>query len=60
MAQNATRRLIDIKLDKTFVDKCSGKDTNRSALKQLIEYASEGDAVHCQTDIKLTDWSRLY
>lgn len=45
--QNTARQLIDIKLDKTFVDKCSGKDTNRPALKQLAEYAREGDVVHC-------------
>lgn len=45
--QNTARQLIDIKLDKTFVDKCSGKDTNRPALKLLIEYAREGDVIHC-------------
>ncbi|MEI5639713.1 MULTISPECIES: recombinase family protein [unclassified Pseudoalteromonas] len=45
--QNTARQLSDVKLDKTFVDKCSGKDTNRPALKQLIEYAREGDVVHC-------------
>ena len=45
--QNTARQLNEIMLDKKFVDKCSGKDTNRPALKQLIEYAREGDVVHC-------------
>lgn len=44
--QNTERQLHNINLDKSFTDKCSGKDTNRPALKQLIEYAREGDVVH--------------
>lgn len=44
--QNTERQLHNFKLDKTFIDKCSGKDTNRPALKQLIEYAREGDMIH--------------
>lgn len=31
--------------DKMFTDKCSGKDTNRPALAQLLDYAREGDTV---------------
>jgi len=44
--QNTERQLHNIKLDKNFTDKCSGKDTNRPALKQLIDYAREGDIIH--------------
>lgn len=44
--QNTERQLHNIKLDKAFIDKCSGKDTNRPALKQLIEYVREGDIIH--------------
>ena len=44
--QNTERQLLNVQLDKTFTDKCSGKDTNRPQLKQLIEYAREGDIVH--------------
>jgi len=45
--QNAERQLLNIELDNSFTDKCSGKDTDRPALKQLIEYAREGDVIHC-------------
>ncbi len=44
--QNTERQLLNITLDKSFTDKCSGKDTNRPALKQLIGYAREGDVIH--------------
>jgi DNA invertase Pin-like site-specific DNA recombinase len=44
--QNTERQLLNIELDKTFTDKCSGKNTNRPALKQLIDYAREGDVIH--------------
>lgn len=44
--QNTERQLLNIDLDKSFTDKCSGKNTNRPALKQLIEYAREGDIIH--------------
>lgn len=44
--QNTERQLVNIELNKSFTDKCSGKDTERPALKQLIEYAREGDVIH--------------
>ncbi|MDX2370955.1 MAG: recombinase family protein [Colwellia sp.] len=44
--QNTERQLLNIELDKTFTDKCSGKDTNRPQLKLLIEYARQGDVIH--------------
>ena len=44
--QNIERQLLNIELDKTFTDKCSGKDTNRPQLKLLIEYARQGDVIH--------------
>jgi DNA invertase Pin-like site-specific DNA recombinase len=44
--QNTERQLLNIELDKTFTDKCSGKDTNRPQLKLLIEYARQGDIIH--------------
>jgi DNA invertase Pin-like site-specific DNA recombinase len=31
--QNTSRQLDGILVDKTFIDKCSGKDTNRPQLK---------------------------
>jgi len=45
--QNTARQLLNLKLDKVFTDKCSGKDTNRPALIQLIEFVREGDIIHC-------------
>jgi DNA invertase Pin-like site-specific DNA recombinase len=44
--QNTERQLLNIELDKTFTDKCSGKDINRPQLKLLIEYARQGDVIH--------------
>ena len=44
--QNTARQLDSIKLDKVFEDKCSGKDTNRPALKACLSYLREGDTLH--------------
>jgi len=43
--QNPDRQLEGIKLDKRFIDKASGKDANRPALKEMIEYVREDDVV---------------
>ena len=43
----------DIQADKTFEEKLSGKDRNRPALQQMLEYVREGDLV------KVWDISRL-
>ena len=43
--QNPDRQLEGIKLDKRFIDKASGKDANRPALKEMIEYVREDDIV---------------
>lgn len=43
--QNTDRQLDGYTLDKVFEDKCSGKDTKRPALQQLMEYVREGDTV---------------
>lgn len=43
--QNHVRQLEGITVDKLYTDKCSGKDTNRRALTELLEYAREGDTV---------------
>ncbi len=44
--QNTERQLDGLKFDKTFEDKCSGKDTNRTQLQDLLEYVRKGDEVH--------------
>jgi DNA invertase Pin-like site-specific DNA recombinase len=43
--QNTDRQLEGIKLDKAFTDKASGKDTNRPAFDDLMEFVREGDTV---------------
>jgi DNA invertase Pin-like site-specific DNA recombinase len=44
--QNEARQLMDIKLDKVFTDKRSGKDRNRPALTDCLEWCREGDTLH--------------
>lgn len=44
--QNTDRQLSDLSPDKTFTDKCSGKDTDRPQLQAMLEYAREGDTIH--------------
>lgn len=44
--QNTIRQLDGLSLDKVFTDKCSGKDTNRPALAQLIDFIRDGDTVY--------------
>lgn len=44
--QNTIRQLDGIRLDKTFTDKLSGKDTNRPQLLDCIAYVRDGDTLH--------------
>ncbi|MCV6589100.1 MAG: recombinase family protein [Marinobacterium sp.] len=44
--QNTERQLDGVPLDKVFEDKCSGKDTDRPGLTQMLDYVREGDTVH--------------
>lgn len=43
--QNAERQLENVQLDKVFIERASGKDTNRSQLAELLSYVREGDTV---------------
>jgi DNA invertase Pin-like site-specific DNA recombinase len=45
--QKELRQLDGITLDKRFVDKASGKDTQRPELELLLGYVREGDTVVC-------------
>lgn len=56
--QNESRQLVSAaesqyKFKKTFIDKCSGKDTNRPELQKMLEYIREGDT------IVVSDFSRF-
>ena len=35
--------------DKVFIDKCSGKDTNRPEFQRMMEYIREGDVVYFES-----------
>ena len=43
--QNTDRQLEGIQLDKKFIDKASGKDINRPAFTELLNYVREDDLV---------------
>lgn len=43
--QNIGRQLEGVSLDKVFIDKVSGKDTNRPQLKLCLEYLREDDTL---------------
>ena len=45
-SQNTERQLVDVQLDKTFIDKASGKDANRPELSNCLEHLREGDILH--------------
>lgn len=44
--QNTLRQLDGVQLDRTFTDYCSGKDTKRPQLVQLLDYVREGDTIY--------------
>ena len=43
--QNPERQLEGVPLDKTFIEKASGKDTNRPQLELMLDYVREGDTI---------------
>ena len=43
--QNTDRQLEGITVDKTFIDKASGKDVQRPQLDALLQFVREGDTV---------------
>lgn len=43
--QNPGRQLERVRVDRTFTDKASGKDTRRPELEALLAFAREGDTV---------------
>ncbi|QWF71211.1 recombinase family protein [Methylomonas paludis] len=45
-SQNTERQLADVQLDRTFIDKASGKDANRPELTNCLNHLREGDILH--------------
>ena len=43
--QNPERQLVDVQIDKLFLDKASGKDTNRPELRNMLDFIREGDTL---------------
>jgi DNA invertase Pin-like site-specific DNA recombinase len=43
--QNIERQLENVPLDKSFIDKCSGKDLNRPQFESMMNFVREGDRV---------------
>ena len=43
--QNHERQLDGLKLDRCFIDKASGKDTNSPQLEEMLNYVRDGDVV---------------
>lgn len=44
--QNISRQLEGIELDRTFVDKISGKSTDRPQLQEMLRFVREGDHLY--------------
>lgn len=54
--QNEQRKIEAMQrynIEKWFIEKVSGKDTNRPKLKEMLDFAREGDTIH------IHDFSRL-
>ena len=43
--QNPDRQLENLKLDRVFIDKASGRDTVRPQLTEMLAYVREGDTI---------------
>jgi DNA invertase Pin-like site-specific DNA recombinase len=43
--QNLERQLENVKVDKLFSEKASGKDTHRPELETLLSFVREGDTI---------------
>ena len=43
--QNAVRQLDGIAVERTFIDKASGKDTTRPKLDEMLAFVRDGDTV---------------
>ncbi len=44
--QNTARQLADVKLDRIYEDRCSGKDAHRPQLEACLAYVRDDDVLH--------------
>ena len=49
MDQNPERQLEGWSYDKVFIEKASGKDTNRPQLQEMLRYVRDGDTILCHS-----------
>ena len=54
LLQNTARQLDGVAVDRTFVDKASGKDVDRPALIECMKYLREGDTLHVHSIDRLS------
>ncbi len=47
--QNENRQLEGLELDRTFLDKASGKDVHRPQLAAMLHFVRDGDSVLCHS-----------
>lgn len=56
--QNEARQIEwlknDVKVDKCFIDKASGKNTNRPEFKKMMDYVREGDVLYVESISRLS------
>ena len=52
--QNDARQLDGLEFDKVFVDKASGKDTQRLQLQAMLEYMRDGDQLYVHSMDRLS------
>ena len=55
--QHTERQLDGIELDKTFIDKASGKDTKRPQLELMMGFVRSGDTLIVHSIGKFIFWS---
>ena len=56
LSQNPQRQIEmmeEMGIKKIFLDKCSGKDKERPALKEMLEYIREGDTIYIESFSRL-------
>lgn len=59
--QNTYRQKIALKefgIDRFFIEKVSGKNTDRSELKKMMEYIREGDTLYIESISRLARSSK--
>lgn len=47
--QNIDRQLLDVSCDREYIDKLSGKDTNRPQLQAMLDNIRTGDVINCHS-----------